>query len=91
MTVHRNLRSDRNNAFLQTGLTGPRRRSQGEFPDLSLSAHFHRRVRPGQADAAFNRARELKFFILVAAPTMVGHNPNRRKNEKHCADQNEES
>src|ERR1700682_1292034 len=56
MTMDRNRSSYRNDPFLQSCVPGPGRWGQCEIPDLALGTHFHRRMRPSQADALFDGA-----------------------------------
>src|SRR5262249_53899406 len=70
MAVNGNLRTDRNDPFLEPGFAGSRRRRQSEIPYLAFVVFdFHRRMRPGKAYTGGHGPGQFEFFILISAPS----------------------
>src|SRR5712671_2044904 len=60
MAMNGNRCSHRNDAFFETCALSTGWWGQGDVPDFALRAHFHRRMRSGQANAGFHCACEFE-------------------------------
>jgi hypothetical protein len=76
MTMDGNRGSNGNDAFLQACVFGSGRWGQSDIPEFAVSAHFHRRVRSGKADAGFDRTCEFEFRIEISTPNVMGRSRN---------------